>query len=292
MLPGGTGKNQVTVLQPRAPDYYFLIFLFRYSALSAFFPLMIYRNISLVLEYDGSNYGIAGSASARKDYSRGIRRNRKEILREEISRFRPDRCWSACSRAVVSFFTSFSGGRGHKKAFNALLPSDIRVINVLEAPLLFILENCYRQELCLCFPLVHPPPVFWKPFVYSFSSSNFDLDRVRECLSLLEGTHDFTSFSSSGEADFSPIRTIHSLQIEEGSSGLLRLWVEGEGFLYNMVRIIAGELWKVGVGKKSPREIKLMLEKPSRSLSRLTLPSRGLFLIQVFYPPVLTLIKI
>ena len=54
--------------------------------------------------------------------------------------------------------------------------------------------------------------------------------------------------------------------------------------MYNMVRIIAGELWKVGVGKKSPREIKLMLEKPSRSLSRLTLPSRGLFLIQVFYP--------
>ena len=50
-----------------------------------------------------------------------------------------------------------------------------------------------------------------------------------------------------------------------------------------MVRIIAGELWKVGMGKKKPEEIKFMLENPSRSFNRLVLPSRGLFLMQACY---------
>ena len=92
-------------------------------------------------------------------------------------------------------------------------------------------------------------------------------------------------FSSSGGADFSGVRTIYSIEIKEKPSGLLQLQVEGDGFLYNMVRIIAGELWKVGMGKKNPEEIKFMLENPSRSFNRLALPPRGLFLIQVCYPP-------
>jgi len=68
--------------------------------------------------------------------------------------------------------------------------------------------------------------------------------------------------------------------------------MEGNGFLYNMVRIIAGELWKVGMGKKKPEEIKFMLENTSRSFNRLVLPFLGLFLIQVCYPRILIPTKI
>ena len=249
---------------------------------------MIYRNISLVLEYDGSNYQGWQRQRQERTIQGVLEETGKRFLGEEISLCASGRTDAGVHAAgqVASFFTSSSlSVEVMKKAFNALLPPDIRVINVLEAPSSFHpRKTATGKSYVYVFSLVHPPPVFWKPFVYSFSSSNFDLDRVRECLSLLEGTHDFTSFSSSGKVDFSPVRTIHSLEIEEKKSGLLRLWVEGEGFLYNMVRIIAGELWKVGMGKKSPSEIKLMLENPSRSLGRLTLPSRGLFLIQVFYP--------
>lgn len=250
---------------------------------------MSLRNLSLVLEYKGSNYQGWQRQSRGKTIQGVVEEVGERILREKITLFASGRTDAGVHAAgqVASFTTStYMSTEAIKKAFNSLLPPDIRVVDVLEAPLSFHpRKTAIRKIYIYVFSLMYPPSVFWKPFVYSFSPKNFNLARVKECLSLLEGTHDFTSFSSSGGADFSGVRTIYSIEIKEKPSGLLQLQVEGDGFLYNMVRIIAGELWKVGMGKKNPEEIKFMLENPSRSFNRLALPPRGLFLIQVCYPP-------
>ena len=250
---------------------------------------MSLRNLSLVLEYKGSNYQGWQRQSEGKTIQGAIEEVGESILREKITLLASGRTDAGvhATGQVTSFTTSTHLSiETIKKAFNALLPSDIRVVDILDAPLSFHPRKmAIRKIYIYVFSLLYPPPVFWKPFVYSFPLRDFNLVRVKECLPLLEGTHDFTSFSSSGGADFSGVRTIYSIEIKEKLPGLLHLRVEGNGFLYNMVRIIAGELWKVGMGKKKPEEIEFMLGNPSRSFNRLVLPPQALFLVQACYPP-------
>ncbi|MFY9303776.1 MAG: tRNA pseudouridine(38-40) synthase TruA [Atribacterales bacterium] len=248
---------------------------------------MSLRNLSLVLEYDGSRYQGWQRQSTGKTIQGIIEGVGERILQEKITLYASGRTDAGVhATGQIASFTTFNSMsvEAIKKALNSLFPSHLRVIDVLEAPLSFHPRKSAVRKIYVYVFSPSPSPVFWQPFVYSFSPRDFNLDLVKECLSLLKGTYDFISFSSSKGVGTS-VRTIYSIQIEEKPRGLLRLWVEGNGFLYNMVRIIAGELWKVGMGKKKPEEIKFMLEHPSRSFNRLVLPSRGLFLMQVCYPP-------
>lgn len=246
---------------------------------------MSLRNLSLVLEYDGSSYHGWQRQNKGKTIQGTIEEVGEKVLQEKITLCASGRTDAGVHAIgqIASFTTSSNmPAETIKKAFNSLFPSRLRVIDVLDAPLSFHSRKSAVRKIYVYVFSSSPSPVFWQPFVYSFSPRDFNLASVKECLPLLEGTHDFTSFSSSGGVGTS-VRTIYSIQIEEKPRGLLRLWVEGNGFLYNMVRIIAGELWKVGIGKKKPEEIKFMLENPSRSFNRLVLPSRGLFLMQACY---------
>lgn len=99
---------------------------------------------------------------------------------------------------------------------------------------------------------------------------------------LMEGEHDFKSFCSSGSGALTTVRTIYSLDInKEGED--ITFTVTGNGFLYNMVRIIVGTLLKVGYGKMSEEEVKEMLNGGGRSLGGDTIPAKGLCLEKVEY---------
>ena len=120
-----------------------------------------------------------------------------------------------------------------------------------------------------------------------------DLAAMQKAADLLVGKHDFTSFSSVHAQVTSRVRTIYELQVtgegHETSDQLkahmeptemdVRIRVTGDGFLYNMVRIIAGTLIEVGRGAMSPLSIKEILEAKDRSLAGPTAPAKGLFLI-------------
>lgn len=108
------------------------------------------------------------------------------------------------------------------------------------------------------------------------------LEAMREAAAYLEGEHDFTSFSSAKTEIVDRVRIIDFIKIEE-FEGEIIFRVKGNGFLYNMVRIIAGTLLEVGNGKYQPGEVVKMLEAKDRSAAGKTAPAHGLYLWEVNY---------
>ncbi len=110
-----------------------------------------------------------------------------------------------------------------------------------------------------------------------------DIDKMKQAIQYFEGEHDFKAFKASGTSSKSSIRTIYQAEIIEKEQD--RIWIEltGNGFLYNMVRIISGTLVEVGLGNILPQEIPNIIEKKDRSKAGKTLPPQGLYLVKVEY---------
>ena len=97
-----------------------------------------------------------------------------------------------------------------------------------------------------------------------------------------EGEHDFKAFKASGTSSKSSVRTIYEANIFE-ENGRIIIELTGNGFLYNMVRIIAGTLLEVGLGKIKPEEIPDIIKEGKREKAGKTLPPQGLYLVKVEY---------
>lgn len=118
-----------------------------------------------------------------------------------------------------------------------------------------------------------------------------NIDAMRESAALIEGEHDFRCFEASGSAVKSTVRTVYSVRIDADGKfaggklheGTADIYVTGNGFLYNMVRIIAGTLVYVGCGKLTADDVKRILETGDRTLAGKTLPPEGLSLVSVEY---------
>ena len=109
-----------------------------------------------------------------------------------------------------------------------------------------------------------------------------DVDKMQEAVKYFEGEHDFKAFKASGTSSKSSVRTIYKAEVyKEGD----RIFIEltGNGFLYNMVRIIAGTLVDVGIGKIKPDEIPEIIKMQKRENAGKTLPPNGLYLLRVMY---------
>ena len=123
-----------------------------------------------------------------------------------------------------------------------------------------------------------------------------DLDKIRQAAKIIEGTHDFKCFEASGSVVKNTVRTVYSVDIvtrpfdnatvrADGKffDGELSISVTGNGFLYNMVRIIAGTLVYVGIGKLTPEDVSRILETGDRKAAGKTLGAKGLTLMSVQY---------
>ena len=164
-------------------------------------------------------------------------------------------------------------------ALNQRLPEDIRVQKSEEVAPDWHPRHCesrktyeyriYRAEF--------PMPV--KRLYSLFVHYRLDVDRMREAARCLEGEHDFKSFCQKGSQAESTVRTIFFLQVEEQGADLV-IRVCGSGFLYNMVRIIAGTLIEVGQGKRGPDSLTAVLEAKDRSAAGPTAPAHGLTLVK------------
>ena len=110
-----------------------------------------------------------------------------------------------------------------------------------------------------------------------------DVSKMKEAAKYFEGEHDFKAFRASGTSSKSSVRTIYKLEILEKENNRIYIEVTGNGFLYNMVRIISGTLVEVGLGKIKPEEIEEIIDSKDRSRAGKTLPAHGLFLLNVEY---------
>ena len=110
-----------------------------------------------------------------------------------------------------------------------------------------------------------------------------DLEKMQEAVKYFEGEHDFKSFKASGTSSKSSVRTIYKADVIQIPNNRIYIELTGNGFLYNMVRIIAGTLVEVGIGKIEPKKIKEIIKSEKRENAGKTLPPQGLYLIKVEY---------
>ena len=110
-----------------------------------------------------------------------------------------------------------------------------------------------------------------------------NIEKMQDAIKYFVGEHDFKAFKASGTSSKSSIRTIYNAEVIKKENE--KIWIEltGNGFLYNMVRIIAGTLVDVGFEKIEPNKIPTIIESKDRKNAGKTLPPQGLYLVSVFY---------
>ena len=110
-----------------------------------------------------------------------------------------------------------------------------------------------------------------------------DVDKMKQAIKYFEGEHDFKAFKSSGTSSKSSVRTIYKAEIIEKDDDRIYIELTGNGFLYNMVRIIAGTLVEVGIEKIEPEKMEEIIASQKRENAGKTLPPQGLYLVKVEY---------
>jgi tRNA pseudouridine38-40 synthase len=121
----------------------------------------------------------------------------------------------------------------------------------------------------------------YRDFEYHFPVK-LDVEKMQEAVKFFIGEHDFKAFKASGTSSKSSVRIIYNAKvIKDGDR--IKIELTGNGFLYNMVRIIAGTLVEVGEGKILPQDIPCIIDGMDRSKAGRTLPPNGLFLVNVNY---------
>ena len=110
-----------------------------------------------------------------------------------------------------------------------------------------------------------------------------NIEKMQEAVKYFEGEHDFKAFKASGTSSKSSVRTIYKADVFQMPNDRIYIELTGNGFLYNMVRIIAGTLVDVGIGKIKPEEIDSIIKSEKRENAGKTLPPQGLYLVKVEY---------
>lgn len=157
-------------------------------------------------------------------------------------------------------------------ALNQRLPEDIRIQKSEQVPDDWHPRRCDSRKTYeyRIYRAQFPMPV--KRLYSLFTYYELDVNRMQEAAAYLEGEHDFKSFCQTGAQVESTVRTIYSVEVEEQGDNDLVIRVCGNGFLYNMVRIIVGTLLDIGQGKRDPMDIFTILEAKDRSAAGPTAP--------------------
>ena len=167
-------------------------------------------------------------------------------------------------------------------AVNALLPEDIVVVDSCEVAADWHPRHCNTEKTYEYRVLNQKLPDPMRRRDTYFVSFPLDLEKMRKAAGYLEGEHDFQSFCAAGAQVKTTVRTIYELTVEK-EGDLIVIRITGNGFLYNMVRIIAGTLMKVGMGEWEPERMTEILEGRDRKLAGPTAPAKGLTLMEIHF---------
>lgn len=168
-------------------------------------------------------------------------------------------------------------------ACNALLPEDVSVVDA------FFVKDDFNARFdtlgkryvyrILNGSVRHPLRSRFTHFV----TGRLDTDAMRKAAPFFEGEHDFAAFCAAGGSQNTTVRRLRKVEVRQTPDGIIEIEVEGEAFLYNMVRIIAGTLLYVGQGKIAAEDIPAVISSCDRERAGKTLPPEGLTLEEVFY---------
>lgn len=209
----------------------------------------------------------------------------KKALNEEISvtaSGRTDQGVSAlCQVAHMDTCTSIPPEK-IKYVANIHLPEDIRILRSYAVPEEFHARFSAKQKTYRYSIYVSSTTI---PYYESFATrvhEKVNVENMKKASSHLLGEHDFTSFCASSTETENKVRTIYSIDMKQREQ-VIEFTICGNGFLYNMVRIIVGTLLDVGKGKKASEDILAILQAKDRTKAGKTMPAKGLVLLNVQY---------
>jgi tRNA pseudouridine38-40 synthase len=241
------------------------------------------KNYKLLLEYDGTNYFGFQKQKEKPTIQGELEQSLFTWLREEVKvcgASRTDAGVHALGQ-VVNFKTEKKPSPSEiLKRTNAILPSDIALIEVEEVDSSFHARKSARSRLYDYYVLIRKAP---SPFFSRFSLHfpfPFSLERMREAAKLFQGKRDFSALTTAQEVR-NPEREIHHVSVEEKGDFLVFSF-HGSSFLHNMIRNMVSFLLKVGRGEISKEELVEILESKERGKIE-PVPAKGLFLVKVFY---------
>lgn len=243
------------------------------------------RRIKLTIAYDGTDYcgwqKQDGAVTVAEIVEHAIRKLTGEET-ELIGASRTDSGVHAMGNVAVFDTESPIPADRFVPALNSFLPDDIRIMEAEEVPETFhprFDAHRKRYEYRILVGDVCPPMRF--RYVHHLRELP-DVAAMREAATYLVGTHDFTSFCAAGAQVKTKVRTVTDITVT-ADAGEIIIAVEGDGFLYNMIRIIAGTLLQAGQGRIASADVEGILSGMDRSLAGPTLPAKGLCLCKIWY---------
>ena len=246
------------------------------------------RNIKAVVQYDGSRY-YGFQAQLNPETLPTVQEVLEEaiggLLKEETkvhSSGRTDRGVHALGQVVHFFTESMIPVEKLANAINQHLPKDVYVVSTEDVPLDFharksALGKHYQYRV----KNSEESTVFGNQYFYQYPGQLDDELMQRAC-KLLEGTHNYQGFCSAGATVKTFVRTVYCMNMRREGEWII-FDVYGNGFLYNMVRIMVGTVLDIGLGRKSIDAIPEALATQNRHLAGRTAPAAGLYLKNVFY---------
>lgn len=244
------------------------------------------KKVMLTVAYDGTNYH-GWQVQPNGETIEGIlNRCLSELLGEDVKVTGASRTDAGVhALGNVAVFDTDSPIPADKMAYalNRRLPEDIKIQKSEEVDGAFhprhaVSRKTYEYRI-YCAPFPMPVRRLYSYFTYVPMNIGF----MQEAAKHLIGTHDFKSFCSAEAQVETTVRQIDSLDVSmEGREIVIR--VTGRGFLYNMVRIIAGTLMEAGRGQIAPEEVQRILEARDRQAAGPTAPACGLTLVEITYP--------
>lgn len=243
------------------------------------------RRIKLTVAYDGTEYcgwqKQPNGITVEEVLNRAICRLTGEEI-QVIGASRTDSGVHALGNVAVFDTESSIPGDRFAMALNQRLPEDILVVKSEEVPLDFHPRYCNTRKTYEYHILNTKVPMPTKRHTHYFVSFPLDMEAMRQAAEYLVGEHDFASFCNIKSQVESTVRTIYSLELtKQGEEITIR--ITGNGFLYNMVRIIVGTLVRVGRGYYRPEQVKEILDAKQRTEAGVTAPPQGLFLVEIAY---------
>ena len=244
------------------------------------------RKIKLTIEYDGTNY-----------HGWQIQKNAssvQETIERAIYKLLGNKAGVVgCSRTdvgvhaygqVAHFVTDFDiPGEKFSYALNNLLPDDIVIRKSEEVDEDF--HSRYsakgKKYRYLIYNEAHASAIMRKRTCHV--RPELDFEEMRAAAEFFAGQHDFAAFQATGGQVRSTVREIYSIGVVKNEDNIIGIEVSGSGFLYNMVRIIAGTLIYVGMGKIKADEIPAIIESLDRTKAGKTAPAEGLYLMEIYY---------
>ena len=241
------------------------------------------KRVMLIVAYDGTNYHGWQVQPNGITVEQVLNQALSELFGEKIAvtgASRTDSGVHSLGNAAVFDTCARMPAEKISYALNQRLPEDIVVQESLEVPLDFHPRKCESKKtyeyriLNRRFPL----PTRRRDTYFYYRPLN--VENMRRAADDLVGVHDFKSFCSIHSQAQETVREIFSCEVEKDGD-LVTIRITGGGFLYNMVRIIAGTLIQVGGGERSPEEIPLILEKRNRNAAGPTAPAHGLTMMGI-----------